>query len=88
MNFILMVEVEDDAIGSFLYRETFRPGARLTETHEETATWNLRIRGPGSQTRVMNKEAPETHQIHKAPSLGCIGSKDSCKEESLGMEIS
>lgn len=45
MNSVLMVEIEDDAIDSFLYRETFRPGARLTKTQEETATWNLRMRG-------------------------------------------
>lgn len=34
MNFILMVEVEDDAIGSFLYRETFHPGVRLKKKQQ------------------------------------------------------
>lgn len=67
MNSLLMVEVEAGATGSFLHRETFRLGARLIKTQEETATWNLRMRGPGTQTRAMNEEAPETHQIHKAP---------------------
>ena len=34
MNFILMVEVEDDAISSILYRETFHPGVRLKKKRQ------------------------------------------------------
>lgn len=47
------------------------------------------MRGPGSQTRVTNKEAPESPPPpdSQGPSLGCIGSKDSHKGESPGMEI-